>query len=303
MRFVHCQKDQQTFLGFIQNEQVYAVNDWLKSNYKDLVDFLENGTAAELAKLQDPLPFTTTKGMPLSSVQLLSPIDRRRQEILCVGVNYAAHAVETGRVLTTEAARQNPPVFFSKRAAYLLGDQAYLTPRFDLDSHLDYEAELAVIIGKEAKDVSTETALDYVFGYSVFNDFSSRQLQRRHQQWLKGKSLDGYSAMGPWIVTKDAFDITKPHQVTCKVNGEIRQNASTDEMITKVPEIIATLSAGMTLYPGDIIATGTPAGVALGMEKPAWLKTGDKVECEISDIGSLTITIGSHTVNAKGENK
>lgn len=293
MRFIQYRKDQQPTLGVFHQEQVYSVNELLNRSYSDLGDFLEKSIEEDLAQLKDQLNSKTIKGTSLSDVQLLPPIIRPRQDILCVGVNYAAHAVEAGHAANQAAARQNPPIFFNKRAAYLLGDGDTLTPRFDLDSHLDYEAELAVVIGKEAKDIPAEQAVDYIFGYSVFNDFSSRQLQRCHQQWLKGKSLDGYSAMGPWIVTKDAFDITKPHQMTCRVNGDLRQNASTDDLITKVPEIIAILSAGMTLYPGDIIATGTPAGVALGMETPDWLKTGDQVQCEISDLGSLTIHIGS----------
>ena len=170
----------------------------------------------------------------------------------------------------------------------IIGPGADIVSRMDLDEELDYEVELAVIIGKKCKDVTREEAEDVIFGYSVFNDISARTLQREHQQWSRGKGLDTFSAMGPVIVTKDEMPFPIEVDVISSVNGEERQHSNTALFLNDIPGIIADLSAGTTLEPGDIIATGTPSGVALGMKEPKFMKPGDCVTVEIPQIGKLT---------------
>ena len=179
-------------------------------------------------------------------------------------------------------------MYFAKRTIRILGANEESQGRFDIDEKVDYETELAVIIGKEGKGITEEKAEEYVFGYSVFNDLSSRDLQTRHGQWLMGKSLDNYTIMGPVIVDRTELPMPLELDIKSYVNGELRQNSNTKYLIKKVPGLIAELSKGITLEAGDIIATGTPAGVGMGFTPPRFLKKGDKVTCEIDRIGQLT---------------
>ena len=221
-------------------------------------------------------------------IRLLAPIEYPEHDILCVGVNYADHLKETQEHLDGSSGLcAAKAVYFSKRANRIIGPDETIEARLDLDPCLDYEVELAVIIGKEGKDIAPEDAEQHIFGYSVFNDLSSRKLQAEHSQWFKGKSLDGYSAMGPVVVSRDVLHLPFSAAVTSQVNGELRQHSNTELLIHKVGDIVAELSAGMTLYPGDIIATGTPAGVGMGFTPPRFMKDGDTVECEIEGIGCL----------------
>ncbi|MFR8335449.1 MAG: fumarylacetoacetate hydrolase family protein [Eisenbergiella massiliensis] len=178
--------------------------------------------------------------------------------------------------------------YFAKRAIRILGDGGEIQSRPDLDDQIDYEVELAVIIGRRGKDIPKEEAENYIFGYSVFNDISSRRLQNQHGQWFKGKSLDTYTAMGPVILHKSALPFPVEADVRSYVNNEKRQDSNTRFFLTDLPQIIEDLSRGMTLEPGDIIATGTPAGVGMGFRPPRFMKAGDCVTCEIPPIGTLT---------------
>ena len=209
-----------------------------------------------------------------------------RNEILCVGVNYRDHREEAAGALADFKAAPEA-VYFAKRAIRILGSGEAIEARLDLDDQLDYEVELAVIIGKEGKDIPREKAEEYIFGYSIFNDISSRKLQNRHGQWFRGKSLDTYSAMGPVILHKSALPFPVEVDVRSYVNGEKRQDSNTRLFLADIPKIIEDLSKGMTLEPGDIIATGTPAGVGMGSNPPRFMKQGDEVICEIPPIGRL----------------
>lgn len=286
MRYIQYVDQGNSKLGLLAAEKIFAVEALLQREVADFNQLILTTTPAEQTALKKALA-EATSDLSLNTVQLLAPIQRPLHDILAVGVNYYDHVIEAEKALDEQFQRTTEAVFFSKRALRILGDGEDLTGAFDLDEELDYEAELAVIIGKGGKDISREAALDHIFGYSVFNDFSSRKLQRAHQQWFKGKSLDGYSAMGPCIVTKDEFDLKEPHEIGSIINGGQRQKALISQMMTSVPEIIQQLSAGMTLQPGDIIATGTPAGVAMGMAQPQFLKAGDQVTCYIEGIGEL----------------
>ena len=232
--------------------------------------------------------------IPIGSVTLLAPIPKPHRNIMCLGLNYAAHAKESAEARGREykPPAQAHPVFFTK-ATHTINRHEGVIP-FDptVSEQIDWEAELGVIIGRSGKDIPLEEAYDHVFGYTCINDVSARDLQANHSQFFKGKSLDGACPMGPWIITAD--EIPDPHQlhVTCRVNGVVKQHASTDVMIFHIPDIIAILSRGMTLDAGDIIATGTPSGVGFARKPPEFLKPGDVVEVEIEKIGVLRNRVG-----------
>lgn len=288
MKFIQYQYEGVQRFGVLKDGLVFSVSDLLEKAIPDLQTFLGQDQPTALALLAYQLSDETNAETKVAEVHLLAPIQRPRHDILAVGVNYFDHVTEVAHALDESFQERRPPVFFSKRALTLTGPEETLQGAFELDDELDYEAEMAVIIGKPGKDIPANEALDHVFGYSCFNDFSSRKLQRAHQQWFKGKSLDGYSALGPVIVTAEEFSLADPHQIQSFVNGEKRQDALLSQMMTSVPELIAELSAGMTLVPGDIIVTGTPAGVAMGMVEPKFLQPGDTVTVHIDGIGDLT---------------
>ena len=229
--------------------------------------------------------------IPLDGVKLLAPIPRPRQDVICLGINYKAHAQEAERYSEAFLKEKPIPIYFSKRCTEAVGPEGFIESHPGLVERLDYEAELAVIIGKRAKDVPADKAQDYIFGYTVLNDVSARVLQTSHKQWYFGKSLDGFTPMGPCIVTAEEIPFPPKLKISASVNGELRQDSTTDLLITGIPEIIAELSSGMTLLPGTIIATGTPSGVGMGFDPPKFLKSGDIVECSIEGIGTLRNTV------------
>lgn len=215
--------------------------------------------------------------------KLLAPIPRPTKNIFCVGKNYREHAIEMG------SAKDIPEdiIVFSKTPTTVIGHQEKIESHHTITSALDYEGELAVVIGKKGKRISVEEADDYIFGYTVLNDITARDLQTKHKQYLLGKSLDSSCPMGPILITKD--EINTPHDlmITTKVNGETRQMCNTSKMIFSIPTIISVISQGITLEPGDIIATGTPEGVGKGFKPPKYLRVGDQVEITIDQIGTL----------------
>ena len=230
--------------------------------------------------------------LPLSTVTLLSPIPRPRQDVICLGINYKAHAEEAEKYSTEAFKKDRPiPIYFSKRVTEAVAPEGFIESHPGLVERLDYEAELAVIIGKTAKNVKAADAADYIFGYTVLNDVSARLLQTTHKQWYFGKGLDGFTPMGPCITTADEIAFPPALAISSRINGELRQNSFTDLLITGIGEIIEELSSGMTLLSGTIIATGTPAGVGMGFDPPKFLKPGDVVECSIEGIGTLRNTV------------
>lgn len=259
-------------------------------SFASMVDFVATVTDEERAKAKTLWTDGNAAAIPAADVRILSPIPRPIHDIMCVGVNYLEHQNEFKRA--AEVLDPNrAAIYFGKRASRILGSGDELKYCPEIDIKLDYEVELAVIIGKEGKNIPAEKAEEYIFGYSVFNDFSARALQRKHIQWFKGKSLDGYSAMGPAIVDKSLISYLPELDVKSIVNGELRQNSNTRLMMTTISKIIEDLSSGMTLEPGDIIATGTPSGVGAGFDPPKCLKKGDTVECVIENVGSLVTKI------------
>lgn len=231
-------------------------------------------------------------GEPLAQIKLCAPIPRPKQDLICLGINYAAHAEESARYKRESFEKDRAyAVYFSKRVNEAVANGEGIPAHAALVDSLDYEAELAFIIGKTAKNVKKEQAREYIFGYTIINDVSARNVQTRHKQWYFGKSLDGFAPMGPWIVTADEIAWPPALSIQSYVNGELRQDANTDLLLFGIDDVLEELSSGMTLLPGTIILTGTPAGVGMGMLPPQFLKAGDTIECRIEGIGSLKNTV------------
>jgi 2-keto-4-pentenoate hydratase/2-oxohepta-3-ene-1,7-dioic acid hydratase in catechol pathway len=228
--------------------------------------------------------------MPLSQVELEAPIPTPRRNIFCVGKNYFEHAHEFARsgFDSSAAAGAIPkhPIIFSKVPESVIATSVDVLIDPAVSTAIDYEAELAVIIGKAGRGISKEHALDHVWGYTIINDVTARDLQGRYSQWLIAKSQDTFCPMGPWAVTKDEIDLGNTG-IRCFVNDELRQDSNVSLLIFDIPTIISTLSQGITLQPGDVIATGTPVGVGIGFNPPKYLKPGDVVRVEIDGIGTL----------------
>ena len=220
--------------------------------------------------------------------RLMAPIPRPAKNVVCVGRNYAAHVAEGAKARKAKDGPPEHPQFFTKPPTAVSGPGApiRLDPR--VTEKLDYEVELAVVIGRRGRDIPAAEADDYIFGYTIANDVTARDLQRRHDQWFKGKGLDGCCPMGPHIVTRDQLPNAGELAIELSVNGESRQSGNTRDLIFPVPVIIESLSLGMTLEPGDIISTGTPSGVGYAMDPPRFLEAGDEVTCRIEGIGALT---------------
>jgi 2-keto-4-pentenoate hydratase/2-oxohepta-3-ene-1,7-dioic acid hydratase in catechol pathway len=231
----------------------------------------------------------TGAALALSEVRLEAPLPLPRRNIFCVGRNYHAHAKElSASVFRNNTAKADAwPIVFTKVPECVIGpEDAVRLPGESVSAQIDYEAELAVVIGKGGRNIARGDALSHVFGYTIVNDVTARDVQMRHQQWDLGKSFDTFCPMGPWIVSADALDGTQT-RVRCWVNGELRQDAETADFIFDIPSLIEACSRGITLYPGDVIATGTPAGVGMGMSPPQYLKAGDTVRIEIDGLGTL----------------
>ena len=260
--------------------------------YTSMNELIEHASDAELTLLAQAAAAPSGEFLPLSEAELLAPVPVPRQDILCLGINYMEHAAESARYKKEEFNGERPyPVYFSKRVNECTPDGGMIDGHFDIQERLDYEVELAVILRRDARDVKKEDALDYVFGYTIMNDVSSRDLQTRHKQFYFAKSLDTFTCMGPWIVTADELPGVPDLPICSRVNGELRQNSTTGHMIFDIPYIIEELSAGLTLKAGTIIATGTPSGVGMGFTPPKWMRSGDVVECTIEGIGTLTNTV------------
>jgi 2-keto-4-pentenoate hydratase/2-oxohepta-3-ene-1,7-dioic acid hydratase in catechol pathway len=232
----------------------------------------------------------------LADVRLLPPIAQPSKNILCIGKNYLEHAAEFARSgfdsSTTNQTDVVPdaPIIFSKAPCTMVGAHENIVPPWDITQKVDYEGELGVVIGKAGRSIASRDAYTHVWGYTVINDVTARDLQSAHKQWLLGKSIDTFCPIGPWIVSADEVD-PENLELQCWVNGELRQSANTRDLIFGIPAIIASISASMSLSPGDIIATGTPAGVGIGFDPPKFLQPGDRVRVAIGGLGALENTV------------
>jgi 2-keto-4-pentenoate hydratase/2-oxohepta-3-ene-1,7-dioic acid hydratase in catechol pathway len=283
MRFVTYQSVNGPALGVL-DQALIAPIDGL-----DLLGLVRLGDAG-LARARAAL--AAGPRLPLASVALLAPIPAPQRNIFCLGWNYAEHSKESARARGKEVKLPERPVFFTKATTSINGPFADIPLEARVSEQMDWEVELGVVIGPGGKNISRETALEHVFGYTVINDVSARDVQSAHGgQFFKGKSLDGCCPMGPWVVTRD--EIADPHhlRLRCLVNGVVKQDSTTAELIFNVPAIIEWLSLGLTLLPGDVIATGTPSGVGFARTPPEFLKPGDVVECEVEGIGAIRNTV------------
>lgn len=271
--FTHLGK---TLVGALTDKYMYPLP------FHSMNELIESGSSVEAlcAMAGNPIAIQET--------ELLSPIPVPKQDIICLGINYMAHAVESARYKKEAFGGERPyAVYFSKRVNECSPHNGTISGYRNIVDSLDYECELAVIINKDCKNIKRESAFDYVFGYTILNDISARNLQTRHKQWYFGKSLDGFTPMGPCIVTEDEFNRPPVLEIKSYVNGELRQDSTTDLLIFDIPHVIEELSQGMTLKAGTIISMGTPAGVGMGFKPPKFLKHGDVVECYIENIGTL----------------
>ncbi len=234
----------------------------------------------------------TVEPIAAEEVRLLAPIPVPRANIMCVGKNYYEHAMEfEGSGFDSSSGGQNipdVPIFFTKVPGSVIGPGDEIDSSLDSDNSVDYEGELTLVIGKQGRGIPPEKAFDYIFGYTIINDVTARATQQRHKQWFLGKSFDTFCPMGPAIVTADEISDPRVMQLETRVNGELRQNVSVKDLIFDIPTLVATASRGMTLRPGDLIATGTPAGVGIGFKPPRFLRPGDVVSITIEPIGTLT---------------
>ncbi len=277
MRLLTYQSGSSPRLGVVRGENVFSVPDL------DMLNLIESGEAG-LARARA----ASGPSLRLASLTLLAPIPAPRRNIFCLGLNYAAHAAESQRAKGQPVKLPEVPLFFTKATTAVNGPFADIPFDSHVSEQIDWEVELAVVIGKRGKNILRPNAMEHVFGYTVINDVSARDIQNAHGgQFFKGKSLDGACPMGPWIVTRD--EVPDPHALPlrCRVNGVTKQDSTTADFIFNIPAMIEWLSRGMTLLPGDVIATGTPAGVGSARTPPEFLKPGDVVECEVEGVGTI----------------
>jgi len=281
MRLVTYRDEGGIHVGALRADEVVAL-DAIAADMLALIDSGAEGLARARAALEQ-----AAQARPIGEVRLLAPILRPRQDVICLGQNYVAHAIESDRARGREPKLPEHPVFFTKAATAVCGpdDDIPLDPH--VTSQLDYEVELAFIIGRGGKNIAREDALNHVFGYTIVNDISARDLQFQHQQFFKGKSLDRSCPIGPWIVTADELPTPNELGLRLRLNGETRQDSNTNDQIFDIPSTIAILSQGMTLHPGVIVSTGTPSGVGMGRTPQEWLHPGDVVEVEVAGVGAL----------------
>jgi len=272
-------------LNIIPHEQMLDLLDHYGQGMRELNAILDKVRGRHFSEVKT---FTEIGAVHnLSDIQLAAPIPRPRKNIMCLGWNYADHAKETALIRGRDTKAPEYPVIFTKAPTTINSPYGniIIDPRVSVE--IDWEVELAVIIGNGGKNISEEDAMSHVFGYTALNDVTARDLQSRHKQFFKGKSLDGYCPMGPWIVTADEIEDPQQLEVRLRVNGITKQEGNTSMMVFSIRTIIAVLSQGMTLEPGDIIATGTPSGVGFTRNPPEFLKAGDVMETEVEGIGKL----------------
>ena len=296
MKLLAYEVDKRPFLGVFNENETWAYPiSAAGMEYRSMKDLIREAGQSEMEMLDyisKKAPGDVNGAAPVEEIRIVSPIPEPDQDIICLGINYMDHAAESARFQKEEFARPEKAIYFSKRVNRTNDPDGIIPAHKNLTNQLDYEAELAVIIKKDAKDVKPEEVKDYIFGYTIMNDVSAREVQTEHKQWYFGKSLDGFTPLGPCIMTVDSTAFPPVLKLQSKVNGELRQDSNTGLFIHGIEEVICELTKGMTLKAGTIIATGTPAGVGMGFVPPKFLKTGDVVECIIEGIGTLKNIVG-----------
>ena len=286
MRYMTYEKDGKINWGSVDCDKgmVYPKDELFENAPETLTEFVICGG---MSSNKEGL----TEGIDINDVEILSPIMPHRN-VFCIGKNYLDHVKELSEFGTGQFSPDaDLPIFFTKTTTCINTPYGGVPLHENVTSQVDYEAELAVVIGKEGINIKAENAYEHIFGYTVLNDFTARDIQKAHKQWFKGKSLDGYCPIGPWIVTHDEVRDPQKLDISSYVNGEMRQSSNTKNMIFPIAQLIEDLSKGITLLPGDIIATGTPKGVGAGFKPPKFLKRGDVVKVVIEQIGEIENTI------------
>jgi 2-keto-4-pentenoate hydratase/2-oxohepta-3-ene-1,7-dioic acid hydratase in catechol pathway len=292
MKFVTFRRGNTVSAGLvIDGDRVVDLADVPGLKAKTALDVVLAGDAGVAAAREAAKHAGAGNTVALSAVKLLAPIPHPRKNVFCIGRNYVEHVAEGARARGTDVKLPEFPQIFTKPQTAVIGPDDEVPYDTQVTQKLDYEVELGVIIGKRGKNIPKDKALSHVFGYTVINDVTARDLQRRHEQWFKGKGIDGSCPMGPWIVHASAIKDPQALDIKLRVNGEQRQNSNTKHMIFDLKTIIESLSLGMTLEPGDVIATGTPSGVGFAMTPPVLLKGGDVIEAEVEGIGVLRNTV------------
>ena len=271
--------------GMIVGEEFVCCDEGKNANTAVLA-MISSGNISEWQAMLEKAP-----RKKLSEIKILAPIPYLLRDMICVGKNYYAHAKEffdSGFDATQKETIPSEPIIFTKAMTSLIGPDDAIDTSIDPTGSVDYEGELGVVISKTARRVAKNDWQDYVFGYVIINDVTSRELQKKHNQWTIGKGLDTFGPMGPYIVTKDEIDDLPSMQIQTLVNDEVRQQAEVRDLIFDIPTLIETLTLTGTLLAGDVIATGTPVGVGIGFSPPKFLKSGDKVTINVTGLGSLT---------------
>lgn len=293
MKFISYVYEDNEGYGIVneRNNAIVPMNALLKDlgieTPETLLEFISICSDSLIHDIKTILSKEDMKGIPYENVKITAPIPYPRRSVFCLGKNYKEHALEIKSIPSGKAVIPEYPIYFTKVADPCVGHMDKVIIPKDYTEKIDYEVELAVVIGKDGKDIPEEKAVEYIFGYTIANDITARDIQKKHSQWFKGKSLDTFTPMGPYIVHKSEIGFPVELDIISKVNGEIRQSSNTRELIFDIPYIISDLSKGFTLKAGDIILTGTPKGVGMGFDPPRFLKSGDVVECYIEKIGTL----------------
>lgn len=286
MRLITCEHQRRCYLGVVRDNTA-ILPALAGESLNDMVELIAKGPVV-WQYYRDLIPqLPSSCHVPLAQVRLLAPIPRPRKNILCLGLNYADHAAESSAARGREISAPDHMVVFTKAVTSVTGPTEDIPYDNSVTSQLDWEVELAIVIGLTGRRITEDQAMRHVFGYTVVNDLSARDLQFRHKQYFLGKSLDHGCPMGPWIVTADEIPDPQDLDLRCWVNGQLKQKGNTSQQIFSIAATIATLSRGMTLEAGDVIATGTPAGVGFARTPPEFLQPGDLVECEVTGIGRL----------------
>jgi 2-keto-4-pentenoate hydratase/2-oxohepta-3-ene-1,7-dioic acid hydratase in catechol pathway len=291
MRFVTYSYNKRAYLGILKEEGVVELNSILTSIGKTRVNTMNEFIGIyhnDIETIENDMTDKKFITIPFHRVKMLAPIRHPRRNVLCLGKNYVEHVKEIEATAITGDGIPKEPIYFTKAVNECIGNDDEIRFSTEVTKQVDYEVELAVVIGKDGINIRPEDAEKYIFGYTIINDVSARDLQVRHNQWFKGKSLDTFCPMGPSIVHKNEIPFPVELDINCKVNGEVRQSSNTKNLIFNIPYIISDLSKGFTLKTGDIISTGTPSGVGMGFKPEKLLKNGDIVECSIEKIGKLT---------------
>ncbi|OBR96489.1 ureidoglycolate lyase [Clostridium ragsdalei P11] len=292
MKFLTYLYKEKECIGILKNNSVIDFANVFKNigeknppkTMLELIDYLDD---CKLNIIKECINNEGIETIPINNIKIEAPIPYPRRNVFCLGKNYVEHAREIKITRIAGNGIPEVPIYFTKAASPAVGTVDNIEFSREVTNQVDYEVELAVIIGKDGKNIKKEDAEEYIFGYTIINDVSARDLQGKHIQWFKGKSLDTFCPMGPYIVHKNEVPFPVNLDISCTVNGEVRQKSNTKNLIFDIPYIISDLSKGITLKAGDIISTGTPSGVGMGFTPIKVLKQGDIVECSIEKIGTL----------------